>query len=344
MTNASDASNDSSSDSNDKNDMGKVCIVGSGAWGSALACIAARAGHETVIWGRNEATVAEINTAHTNGKYLGDLLLDNAVTATTDLKQAATDSAIVLLSIPTQTLSSRIHDIAGHSGDAILVTCCKGIDRNTGKLPAELISDAFPARSVGALSGPSFATDVVSGLPTAVTVAGASEGIADILAGQLSTDTFRCYTSTDLKGVELGGALKNVLALAVGAARGMGLGASAEAALMARGFGELRRLAGALGAETETLVGLSGLGDLVLTCSSPQSRNFSYGMAMGRGDSLEGLKLAEGAHTAAIALEIAARKEIDVPIIRAIVDVVENRTTARQAVHALLTRPLRREI
>jgi len=325
-------------------DMGKVCVVGSGAWGSALACIAARAGHETVIWGRSSETVAEINESGTNRKYLGDLMLDEAVTATSDLAEAVSSSAIILLSIPTQSLSLRIKDISGHCGDAILVTCCKGIDRKTGKLPAELVADAFPSKAVGALSGPSFATDVVSGLPTAVTIAGQTEGIADILAGQLSTDTFRCYASTDLKGVELGGALKNVLALAVGAARGMGLGASAEAALMARGFGELRRLASALGAESETLVGLSGLGDLVLTCSSPQSRNFSYGMAMGRGDSLEGLKLAEGAHTAGIALKIAENHGIGVPIIAAIVDVVENRTTARQAVHALLTRPLKREI
>ena len=323
--------------------MTKVCVIGSGAWGSALACVAARAGHETVIWGRSGAVVDEINTSHTNTRYLDDLTLESSLVATTDISKAVSGSDLVLLSIPTQTLSSRLDEIAQHAGDAILVTCCKGIDKETGKLPAELVSEAFPDNSIGVLSGPSFASDVVSNLPTAVTVASASEGTADILAGHLSTDAFRCYASTDIKGVELGGALKNVLALAVGAARGMELGASAEAALMARGFAELRRLANALGAKRETLVGLSGFGDLVLTCSSPQSRNFSYGMAMGRGESLEGLKLAEGAHTAGVALKIAEENEIDVPIIGAIVNVLEKKTTAREAVHALLTRPLKRE-
>ena len=323
--------------------MTKVCIIGAGAWGSALACVAARGGHETVIWGRNKVVVDEINATHTNQKYLDELTLEPAIRATNNLKEAIEKSEIVLLSIPTQTLSIQLAEIAENIGDAILVTCCKGIDRSSGQLPAELVSKVLPENSVGALSGPSFATDVVAGLPTAVTVASKSEGVADILAGMLSTDTFRCYATTDIKGVELGGALKNVLALAVGAARGMGLGASAEAALMARGFSELRRLATELGAKPETLSGLSGFGDLVLTCSSPQSRNFSYGMAMGRGQSLEGLKLAEGAHTAGIALKIADEKNIDVPIISAIVNVLEKKTTAKEAVHALLTRPLKRE-
>ncbi len=324
--------------------MTKICVIGAGAWGSALACVAARAGHDVMIWGRSEEIVSEINSSHTNTKYLDDLKLEQSIVATTDIGKAVRGSDLVLLSIPTQTLSSRLDEIRKHSGDAILVTCCKGIDKETGKLPAELVSDAFPNNVVGVLSGPSFASDVVANLPTAVTVASDSEEVSDILAGQLSTDTFRCYAATDIKGVELGGALKNVLALAVGAARGMGLGASAEAALMARGFAELRRLAIALGAKPETLSGLSGFGDLVLTCSSPQSRNFSYGMAMGKGESLEGLKLAEGAHTAGVALKIADEKNIDVPIIGAIVNVLDKKTTAREAVHSLLTRPLKREI
>lgn len=323
--------------------MTKICVIGSGAWGSALACVAVRAGHEVVIWGRTPETISEINATHTNSKYLDNLKIEKSIIATTDLAQAITGSDVVLLSIPTQTLSSRLDEISEYVGAAILVTCCKGIDRETGKLPAELVAQAFAQNSVGVLSGPSFAADVVANLPTAVTVASQKEGIADILAGQLSTDTFRCYAATDIKGVELGGALKNVLALAVGAVRGMGLGASAEAALMARGFAELQRLAIALGAKPVTLSGLSGFGDLVLTCSSPQSRNFSYGMVMGKGDSLEGLKLAEGAHTAGVALKIADEHGIDVPIITAIVNVLDKKTTAREAVHSLLTRPLKRE-
>lgn len=323
--------------------MTKVSIIGSGAWGSALACVASRAGHNVMIWGRNEAIVAEINSAHTNSQYLGSQNIETSIVATANMEKALEASDVVLLSIPTQTLSYQLEEITKHAGDAILVTCCKGIDRETGKLPAELIMEAFPNNKVGVLSGPSFASDVVANLPTAVTIASREADTADLLAGMLSTDTFRCYAATDINGVELGGALKNVLALAVGAVRGMGLGASAEAALMARGFAELRRLAIALGAERETLSGLSGFGDLVLTCSSPQSRNFSYGMAMGRGESLEGLKLAEGAHTAGVALKIAEEHGIDVPIIGAVVNVLEKNTTAREAVHALLTRPLKRE-
>jgi glycerol-3-phosphate dehydrogenase (NAD(P)+) len=323
--------------------MTKVCVIGSGAWGSALACVAARASHETVVWGRSQDVISQINTTQTNQAYLENLKLENSIVATNDLGEAVSGSDIILLSIPTQTMAGRLHEIKAFSGDAVLVTCCKGIDRESGKLPAELVGEAFPDNKVGVLSGPSFARDVVAGLPTAVTVASAEPDVADRLAALLSTESFRCYAATDVRGVELGGALKNVLALAVGATRGMGLGASAEAALMARGFAELRRLAKALGAQTETLAGLSGFGDLVLTCSSPQSRNFSYGMAMGKGETLEGLKLAEGAHTAGIALKIAEEHKIDVPIIGAIVNVLEQKTTAREAVQSLLARPLKRE-
>lgn len=323
--------------------MSRIAVIGAGAWGSALACVCARAGHETVLWGRSDTCVDEINSTHTNVKYLGHLKLEDAIQATTDMGHALTNADVILLSIPTQSLTGQFAEISDHVGGAVLVTCCKGIDRESGKLPAELVEEGFPENRVAVLSGPSFATDVVSRLPTAVTVASRDAKVADHIALLLSTDSFRCYASSDVRGVELGGALKNVLALAVGATRGMGLGASAEAALMARGFAELRRLAKALGGEAETLVGLSGLGDLVLTCSSPQSRNFSYGMAMGRGESLEGLKLAEGAHTAGIALKIAEQHEIDVPIISAIVSVLEQRTTAHEAVVGLLNRPLKRE-
>lgn len=323
--------------------MTKVCIIGSGAWGSALACVSARAGHDTVIWGRSDTTVCEINSSHKNSHYLEGLVLEKTISATTNIEEALRGADLVLLSIPTQMLASRLEEVKRYIGDAIVVTCCKGIDQKTGKLPTELVAEIVLDNQVGVLSGPSFASDVVSNLPTAVTVASANEATADVLANLLSTETFRCYAATDIKGVELGGALKNVLALAVGAARGMGLGASAEAALMTRGFVELRRLASALGARPDTLTGLSGLGDLVLTCSSPQSRNFAYGMAMGAGESLEGLKLAEGANTAGVAHKIAQAHKIDVPIIAAVVAVLENRVTAREAVEGLLTRPLKRE-
>ncbi len=321
----------------------KISIVGAGAWGTALACISARAGHETLLWGRSQEVVDEINAKKTNQKYLGNLELHQDIKATTNLSDALDKSSLILLSIPTQTISSRLQDFPTIPAETIIVTTCKGIDRRTGKLPAELTAETFPSNNVGALSGPSFAVDVVANLPTAVTVASKSEGVADILASLLSHDLFRCYASTDLKGVELGGALKNVLALAVGATRGMELGASAEAALIARGFAEITRLAVNLGAKAETLSGLSGLGDLVLTCSSTKSRNFTYGIAMGRGDSLDGLKLAEGAFTASVANKIARERGLEMPVTEAIVEVLDNRITAHEAVRRLLSRPLKRE-
>jgi len=236
-----------------------------------------------------------------------------------------------------------LEEIKPHMTDQALISTCKGIDQSSGKLPHELVESAFANNRVASLSGPSFATDVVRKLPTAVTIACENEAHGYNLAKLLSTETFRCYASSDLKGVELGGAMKNVLALAVGAARGMRLGASAEAALIARGFAEISKLVVSQGGKPETLMGLSGLGDITLTCSSPQSRNFTYGMAMGEGSSLEGLKLAEGAFTAAIALQIAQKSGIETPITEAIVNVLEKRVTAREAVEQLLTRPLKRE-
>ena len=322
---------------------GLVCVLGSGAWGTALACVASRSGHETFIWGRSEATAAEINTKNTNTRYLGEVELEKGITASTNLRRSLEDAAIVVLAIPTQTLSSVLRAKEFSGCNSTVLCACKGIDRETGKLPSQLVRQRLPEARVGTLSGPSFAVDVVRNLPTAVTIAFESETDAAMIALELSTDNFRCYASGDLMGVELGGALKNVLALAVGAARGMELGASAEAALIARGFAEINRIATNLGAKPATLAGLSGLGDLVLTCSSPQSRNFSYGMALGRGDSLDGLPLAEGVHTAATAAKLAGDSGIPAPIISAVVDVLEKRVTAREAVDQLLTRPLKRE-
>lgn len=321
----------------------KVTVVGGGAWGSALGCVSARAGHETVLWCRKSEHAAEIDQRSTNKTYLGDLKLEPSLSATDDMEAALFGAELVLFAVPAQSLGSVLKQCHGLSGSAFLVTTCKGIDRETGKLPAEIIREAFSASALCALSGPSFAVDVVAKLPTAVTIASEDIGHADKVAELLSGGSFRCYSNEDLQGVELGGALKNVLALAVGAARGMGLGASAEAALIARGFAEITRLAVAMGARAETLMGLSGLGDMTLTCSSTQSRNFSYGMAMGRGESLEGLRLAEGAFTASAALRLAKELDVDVPITKAVVSVLEKQVTAREAVSQLLTRPLKRE-
>ena len=324
--------------------MGKACVIGAGAYGCALACVAARAGFETVVWGRSATTVAEINQSHTNNVYLNGLELEPAIIATSEVAEALAETDLVILSVPTQSLSDLLPELKSHfQGDVPLVSSSKGIDRKTGKLPNELIKAQFPNAKIGVLSGPSFASDVVRNLPTAVSIAADEIAQANQLASMLSSSTFRCYANDDPRGVELGGALKNVLAVAVGITRGMGLGASAEAALITRGFTEMRRLAEALGAKRDTLLGLSGFGDFVLTCSSEQSRNFTYGIALGRGADLTDMKLAEGVFTAGIASELAEQSNVDVPIIDAVVGVLEKRVTAQEAVESLLMRPLKQE-
>ena len=318
--------------------------MGAGAWGSALACIAARAGHEVILWGRSERSIEEINSSQTNTKYLGALKLETGIRATHEIAHALAQVDLVLCAVPVQSTVGLLPEIKTYLREGATIICCsKGIDQGAGKSPAALLQEALPKVQVGALSGPSFAHDVVQNLPTAVTLAMPDMVQSNSLSQALSAGNFRVYASSDVKGVELGGALKNILAIAVGAARGMGLGASAEAALIARGFAEITRLSQSLGAEPLTLSGLSGLGDLVLSCSSPQSRNFSYGLAIGKNDPLDGLPLAEGAFTAKIAHQLAVEKSVDVPIIASVVDVLEKRVTAREAVGRLLMRPLKSE-
>ncbi len=224
-----------------------------------------------------------------------------------------------------------------------LVLCAKGIERDTGRLLSGIAAEACPDNPAATLSGPSFATDVARGMPTAVVVAAPDETMAADLAALLSTRAFRCYSTGDQVGVEIGGALKNVLAIASGAALGAGLGASAQAALVTRGFVELRRIGAAYGALPETLMGLSGLGDLVLTCASAQSRNFAYGLALGRGEPLANRPLAEGVATAAIAVRIAKEKGVEAPIIAATAMILDGRLTIAEAVESLMSRPLKAE-
>ena len=265
-------------------DQKRIGIIGAGAWGTALACVTTRNGHHTLLWGRDSETIRAINERHENTTYLPVIRLPDGLTATTDLKAVAHHAEILLLVTPAQTIGDMAKEIKPHIAETVpLVLCAKGINRENGKLPAQTAVGFFPNNPLAALSGPSFASDVANNLPTAVTLAANEMQLAEALSKDLSGPAFRVYASDDLLGVELGGALKNVIALAVGVCRGMGLGASAEAALVARGFAELNRLATALGAKPATLMGLSGLGDLVLTCSSEQSRNFAYGMALGKG-------------------------------------------------------------
>lgn len=326
----------------------RIAVIGGGAWASALALTAARAGRQVMLWARDPRTVQAVNAGEGNPAYLPGIAFDRAITATGDLGVALERADAVLLVTPAQTTRAMAEALAPHLAPATpVVLCAKGIERDTGLLLGEVLSQAAPACRPAVLSGPSFAGDVARGLPTAVTLAAADGDLADALSQALAGTQFRPYASTDLVGVQVGGALKNVLAIACGAVAGKGWGASALAALTARGFAELTRLGLALGARPETLTGLSGLGDLVLTCSSPQSRNFAFGLALGEGRSVAELaaggKLAEGVHSAAIAVDLAARHGIEMPIGAAVSDVLEGRIGLDAALTGLMTRPLRRE-
>lgn len=322
----------------------KIAVLGGGAWGTALAVTMARAGLEPALWARDAATVAEINNRRTNARYLPGITLEPGISATADAAVALRGAQIVLAVVPAQTLRDALAGLKETIPPGIpIVLCAKGIERTTGLLMSDIAADVLPANPVAALSGPSFASDVARGLPTAVTVAAGNETLARDLAARLSAPAFRCYASDDLKGVEVGGALKNVLAIAAGSIHGAGLGASAQAAAITRGFVELRRIGAALGGRPETMMGLSGLGDLILTCGSEQSRNFAYGVALGRGESLDNRPLAEGAATAGIAARIASERNIEAPICDAVAAVLDGRLTVRAAMEALLARPLKTE-
>lgn len=325
--------------------MSRIAIIGAGAWGTALGALYARAGHHVTLLARDTATATAIARDRRNPRYLPKIALPESLKATTDPAEALKGAQTVLIVVPAQALGDSVAALGAHLDEAVpLVLCAKGIERETGRFMSDRVRDIRPRQAVGVLSGPSFASDVASGLPTAVTVAMPEEDAADDLARHLSTETLRCYATSDMRGVEAGGALKNVLALAAGIVAGRALGASAQAAIVTRGFVELRRLGEALGGRGETLMGLSGLGDLVLTCSSPQSRNFAYGMALGRGDDLNGLKLAEGVFTAEIAARRARDKGIEAPIVETVAAVLSRELSVDGAIQRLLARPLKREV
>jgi glycerol-3-phosphate dehydrogenase (NAD(P)+) len=326
----------------------RIAILGAGAWGIALANAAARAGREVMLSAR-DVTAMAIARDRESPRLPGVKLAADITIV--DAAQAAARADAVLLAIPAQQLRTALLPLAQslYMGRArpLLVACAKGIERATGLFMTEVIKDVLPGAETAILSGPSFAADVARGLPTAVTLAASDNQTAVAIARALGSATFRPYHSTDVRGVEIGGAAKNVLAIAAGIVKGRGLGASAAAALTTRGFAELTRFGRACGALPETLTGLSGLGDLILTCSSLQSRNFSLGVAIGEGrapqQAVQTGKLAEGAFTASILVEMAARKGIDMPISEAVAAVLDEKLSVDEAVEKLLTRPFKAE-
>ena len=295
-----------------------------------------------MLWTRDQAHAAQMASARDNSRRLPGVALEPAVRPTASLADLRASDAILLV-VPAQAARSVAASLAGMlAPGAPVAICAKGIERGSHAFLSDAVSEALPGHPAAAASGPSFADDVARGLPTAVTIAARSEEIARRLRGALATSTFRLYHTDDLRGVEIGGAAKNVLAIACGVAAGLGLGASAQAALVARGFAELRRFARAFGGRDETLMGLSGLGDLVLTCGSLQSRNFALGHALGRGVPRPD-KLAEGAFTAAALVEMARERNVEMPISEAVCAVVEGRISVSGAVDTLLARPPRPE-
>ncbi|MEZ5819665.1 MAG: NAD(P)H-dependent glycerol-3-phosphate dehydrogenase [Xanthobacteraceae bacterium] len=319
-----------------------VAVIGAGAWGTALAGAATRAGRGVTLYARSAASVARMRATHENLRLPG-VRLESGIEITGDIARAA-QADVILIATPAQTLREAVAAVAPHLKlSTPVVATAKGIERGTHKFMTEVIAEAAPHALPAILSGPSFADDVARGLPTAVTLAAKDEALAAALVRALGSSTFRPYHTTDVRGVEIGGAAKNVLAIAAGIAVGRKLGASAQAALTTRGFSELARLGRACGARAETLVGLSGLGDLILTCSSPQSRNFALGIALGRGEPPPPGKLAEGQFTAPVLAELAASQGVDMPVSNAVAAILAGKITIDAAIESLLTRPFKAE-
>ena len=319
-----------------------VGVIGAGAWGTALAGAAARAGRDVVLYARNAESAAALKATRANPKLSG-VLLDAGVDVTDDIAAAA-GADVILIATPAQHLREAVTKLAPHLRKATpVVATAKGIERGTHQFMTEVIAESAPDARPAILSGPSFADDVARGLPTAVTLAARDETLARALVQALGSSTFRPYHTSDVRGVEIGGAAKNVLAIAAGIVAGRELGASALAALTTRGFSELARLGRALGARAETLSGLSGLGDLILSCSTPQSRNFALGIALGRGERPTAGKLAEGEFTAPVLIELAASQNVDMPVSSAVAAILGGAMTIDAAIESLLTRPFKAE-
>ena len=318
-----------------------IGIAGAGAFGTALAVALGREGRQVTLWARDAGQVAEMRGRRRNGARLPEAVLPDSVAVTGDIGDLAGAEA-VLLSVPMQELGLFLAEHSAVLTGAPLVACCKGVDLKTLQGATALIGRACPDATAAVLTGPSFAVDIAKGLPTALTLACASEA-GEGLQHLLSTLTLRLYRTTDVVGAELGGALKNVIAIAAGVVMGAGLGESARAALMTRGYAEMVRLAMRLGARAETLAGLSGFGDLVLTCTSTQSRNLRFGLALGSGAGFDAAITVEGAATAQAVVRLAGQLGVDMPITKMVAALIDKKLPLDEAIRQLMSRPLKQE-
>lgn len=328
--------------------MSKIAVIGAGAWGTALAIVGARSDCEVGLWARESDVVDSIKADRRNAVFLPEHDIPEAVRPTTDLGEAAADAELVLLVTPAQHVRSMARALGSLPDAPPLVICAKGIDRETGQLMTEVIGETLPGRPVAVLSGPTFAGEVAAGLPAALTVGCVERRLAEIVADMLGAPRFRIYLSHDPVGVEIGGAVKNVIAIACGIVVGAGLGENARAAVVTRGLAETIRLAIAKGAQPPTLSGLSGIGDMMLTCNSLQSRNMSLGAELGKGRALDEIlaernSVAEGVWTAAAVANLTDRLKIDMPICRAISAVLHEGLPVPAMIEGLLARRFREE-
>ena len=323
-------------------------VIGAGAWGTALAQVAGRAGLDVLLQAREPEVIESIRDHRTNEAFLPGIILDDRVSVTADLADLGTCDVILAVP-PAQHMRSTLAAFAArHRPGVPVILCSKGIERGSLKLMTDVLAETLPDAPAAVLSGPSFAGEVARGLPSAVTLACADAALGEELMWTLSAPGFRPYLATDLIGAEVGGAIKNVLAIACGMAEGRGLGRSAHAALITRGFAEMTRMGVALGGQAETVAGLCGLGDLVLTCSSPQSRNMSLGLALGQGQTVEQAlagkrSVAEGYESAPAVRELAAKMGVAMPISLAVAALLNGETTVEAVIDDLLSRPLKVE-
>lgn len=325
-----------------------ISIIGGGAWGTALAQTLSYNDANVTLWAREPEIVEDINARHVNRVFLPGVDLNVSIRATGDLAKVAAADAILAVA-PAQHLRAVLSDLARHLPDGVpIVICSKGIEQATGKFMGDVLEEVVPQATRAVLSGPSFAADVARGLPSALTLACRNEAVGRTLTASLSSRQMRLYWSSDVLGAELGGSVKNVLAIAAGIVEGRGLGTSAHAAIVTRGFAELRRFGDVMGARPETLLGLSGLGDLILTCGSAQSRNMSLGRGLGEGRTLSEIlggrsAVTEGVYTAAALVGLARSKALEMPIAEAVHEIIEGRLGVDEAIAGLMQRPLKAE-
>lgn len=328
--------------------MQKISIIGGGAWGCALAQTLANAGRDVIVWAREPEVVSSINEKHENSLYLPGTPLNPSITATDSLTQAA-ESDILLLCTPAQHIRATLQSLKADIAEGKpCVICSKGVEIETGYLMSEIMDEVVPGASYAVLTGPTFASEIANGLPSAVTIAIEDKDVGAQIVEALNNKTLRTYTTEDVLGAQIGGAVKNVIAIACGIIAGKGLGESARSALVTRGLAEMSRLASAMGAKKETLMGMCGVGDMILTCSSQQSRNFSLGHALGEGKNIDEIlkerkAVTEGVHTAKAMIVMAKNQAVDMPICAAVNAIIHEGADVDEAIESMMERPPKKE-